>query len=395
MINRKLKSSIKSEENKKIIEIKLKGGKMKKNQKRMIRKKAFTFFLVLGMCFLFVDSLSAVVDPERPEWRAEDNVTFLNSLLAGVLGRGPTPQERDFYMNRDLGSKKGRASAFWHLVNTNEYKNLFGEPLGEYHVRWKGRRQETTDRGVVTCRCYFYTKDPWLTGGQIAIYQYVNVIVYSRGYNSGVARAVTRMYANYDRGVCPHFDCGLNRGDVREIFGEIEDLGGNHNNNNINLVIDNNFVNFSSGNAWGTGQYSKNGIWWNSRGARSRYSIVNLGNNRPPGSKASTALYLQNSSRAAPHVYGTTCQRIDVQRGKQYTISFWLSAKNVASDGALYIVVDPQWTIRPINIKGGSYGWTKFSGSFTASANYIDLRIIFANTGEVWMTEIEMIEATR
>ena len=360
---------------------------MSENKTRKKMKKLFilAFSIILGIGFLFVDTALAVANPEVIQWRVQQNAVFLNSLFQGVLGRNPSQNEFNFYINRNLSKNMGRGEAFWSLIGQPEYKTLFGTGQGPYQIRWK-HKQRDTDRGRVWCRCYFFTKDPSLTGGQTAVMQYIGVRTPWSSYSYSVARAVTRMYAVYDSDVCPYLECGLNRNDLAGLSAGNSGSPGQNN----NLVRDTNFANFNSGQAWGTGLYSQNGIWWNSNNARSRYSIVNLNQSRPPGSNAVTALYLQNSSGSAPHVYGTTCQRINVQRGRRYTISFWATARNLASNGTVYIVVDPQWRVRPINMKGGSFGWTKFSGSFTASSNYIDLRIIIANTGEVWITEMTM-----
>jgi len=41
----------------------------------------------------------------------------------------------------------------------------------------------------------------------------------------------------------------------------------------------------------------------------------------------------------------------------------------------------------------GTYGWTFFSGTFTAPDNFVDLRIIFEDRGEVWITEMTLTDS--
>jgi hypothetical protein len=223
--------------------------------------------------------------------------------------------------------------------------------------------------------------------------QYLGVRTPWGNYSFSVARAVTRMYAHYDREVCPHYDCGWGRGDSALFDPADRNSSGGGGGGGRNYARDPHFAQFTSGNAWGTGLYSNFGIWWNSRNADSRATVVNLGGNRPPNSSASTALYLVNNSGRTPHVFGSTSQRITVRKGARYTVSFWGAARNLASRGAVNIAVDPQWNIRPISMDAGSYGWTFFSGTFTAPDNYVDLRIIFEDRGEVWITEMTLTDA--
>ncbi|OGP54723.1 MAG: hypothetical protein A2Y65_11320 [Deltaproteobacteria bacterium RBG_13_52_11] len=164
----------------------------------------------------------------------------------------------------------------------------------------------------------------------------------------------------------------------------------------VNLVQQGNFSGFGRrGGPWGTGLYSNNGIWWNSKGARSSARVVNLNTSDPLYTKGiKTALHIENRSSRGAHVYGTTSQRIRVTPGRLYRISLWAAAKGLNSNGGVNITVDPQWRIRPIHLKGGSYNWTKYSGTFTAdNSGYIDLRIISEDRGAVFLTGLEMQRA--
>jgi hypothetical protein len=158
-----------------------------------------------------------------------------------------------------------------------------------------------------------------------------------------------------------------------------------------NLVQDSNFARFGQyGGPWGKGQYGEKGIWWNSYHANSTAKTIYLKNDdtlfRSYGVR--TALYISNRSPAAPHVYGTTVQKIITRPGR-YTLTVWASARNL-SNGAIYFVVDKPWNVRPVTLRGGNYGWTQFRGSFTTNTGEIQLRIISANTGEAWLTGISI-----
>ena len=62
------------------------------------------FLALLAMAAFLLSPLpaEAVADPEIIQWRAYQNADFLNSLFMGVLGRGPSPDEFNFYITRDL-----------------------------------------------------------------------------------------------------------------------------------------------------------------------------------------------------------------------------------------------------------------------------------------------------
>ena len=133
------------------------------NQLRFTGFVPFLALLAMAAFLLSPLPVEAVADPEIIQWRAYQNADFLNSLFMGVLGRGPSPDEFNFYITRDLSRNMGRGEAFWSLVASQEYANRFGSAQGPYQVRWKHRETET-DMGMRWCRCYFFTKDPALSG---------------------------------------------------------------------------------------------------------------------------------------------------------------------------------------------------------------------------------------
>ena len=92
--------------------------------KKQPRFSGTVLFLALLAAAIFLLSpvpVEAVADPEIIQWRAYQNADFLNSLFMGVLGRGPSPDEFNFYITRDLSRNMGRGEAFWSLVASQEY----------------------------------------------------------------------------------------------------------------------------------------------------------------------------------------------------------------------------------------------------------------------------------
>jgi hypothetical protein len=161
-----------------------------------------------------------------------------------------------------------------------------------------------------------------------------------------------------------------------------------------NLVQDSNFERFGQNSGpWGRGQYGEKGIWWNSYHANTTARTIYLQANDMLFTRYGirTALYITNRSPAAPHVYGTTVQKIMTRPGR-YNITLWASARNL-SNGGLYIVVDKPWRVRPITLRGGNYGWTQYTGSFTTDTGEIQLRIISANIGEAWLSGVTVTPA--
>lgn len=166
-----------------------------------------------------------------------------------------------------------------------------------------------------------------------------------------------------------------------------------------NFVLDGNFADFGKpGGPWGTGAYSNYGIWWNSKNAKSKAKKILLKPENFLYMKygIQTALYMSNTSPTAPHVFGTTAQKIKVTPNQKYTLNLWALSKNLKRTGAVNILVDPTWAKRLIYIKGGNTKWTQYSATFNAGdANYLDLRILFEDVGQVWMTGLSIYEANQ
>ncbi len=163
------------------------------------------------------------------------------------------------------------------------------------------------------------------------------------------------------------------------------------------LVKSGNFSDFGSQTgSWGKGQYSQYGIWWNSRQARSSAQVVTLKQDDPMYTQhgIQTALLITNQSPRGPHVYGTTVQQIRANPGQTYKITIWAASENTPNDSAVSIAIEPTWAKRPIVIKGGSYGWTKYEGKFqTDASGVIELRILTEDVCKIWLTGLGIAPA--
>ncbi len=141
---------------------------------------------------------------------------------------------------------------------------------------------------------------------------------------------------------------------------------------------------------WGTGHYESGnfnfGIWWNSAGCRS-YAKLD-GAERHSGS---ASLRLTNFSPTASNVFGTTSQRIrGISPNTLYEVSVWARAENL-SPGAVQLVMDAGWHLRPLALPGGTYGWKRFTARFNSQdLAFIDLRILMLNTGTVWLDDLSL-----
>ena len=135
---------------------------------------------------------------------------------------------------------------------------------------------------------------------------------------------------------------------------------------------------------WGTGQYSAGRpIWWNSSNCASRAEI-----DETTAMEGLVSLHIVNASPRAAQVYGTTAQEIRIEPNQPYRISVWVQGLNLASAGAVTIVVDDAWQVRPISLPGGTYAWTRISGVFSLPADHANIRILAEDAGEAWLDDI-------
>jgi len=150
---------------------------------------------------------------------------------------------------------------------------------------------------------------------------------------------------------------------------------------------------FESGLArpWGTGQYSEgHPIWWNSGNCRSSAEA-----DRSIRKNGAASLHIVNQSARAPDVFGSTQQPVSIIPNNQYRITLWARSRRLASNGAVEIVVDREWKVRPIHLPQGSYDWTRFSGLFSLPEKTAQLRILSQDRGEAWIDDIEIEVADR
>lgn len=143
---------------------------------------------------------------------------------------------------------------------------------------------------------------------------------------------------------------------------------------------------FESGLAapWGTGQYSNGrSLWWNSSNCRSRVEL-----DETDAMHGLVSLHIINESTRAPNVYGTTAQLIPIVPNQPYRITLWAQGLKLASRGAVTIVVDDAWAVRPIALPAGTYSWTRLSGTFSLPADHASIRILSEDAGEAWLDDI-------
>ncbi len=139
--------------------------------------------------------------------------------------------------------------------------------------------------------------------------------------------------------------------------------------------------------AWGTGPHSSYGsTWWNSGGCKSTAGVDET--SRKSGL---LSLYINNPSPRSPNVYGTMAQRVATNEKQIYRLTLWAKANGLASGGAVSIIVDQAWKVRPIQLPAGTFSWKKFQAILSASNQYVDIRILSEDKGEVWIDDISMV----
>ena len=120
---------------------------------------------------------------------------------------------------------------------------------------------------------------------------------------------------------------------------------------------------------WGTGLYSRKGLAWVSGRAQCTMTPVAAGGDSEwqlSPERTRTALRISNSTPAAPHVYGTTSQRVRIDDPQGfYWVSLWAQAGDL-SPGAVFVTVDAAWGVRPVVLTPGTYGWRRFTGLIDA-----------------------------
>lgn len=137
---------------------------------------------------------------------------------------------------------------------------------------------------------------------------------------------------------------------------------------------------------WGKGQYAAgHSVWWNTQGCASRADI-----DEAASVEGLVSLHIINPSTRAPQVYGTTVQQIPIKANHPYRISVWAQGLNLASKGAVTIIVDDAWRVRPIVLPAGNFAWTRLSATFSLPADHASIRILSEDKGEAWLDDLEI-----
>ena len=139
---------------------------------------------------------------------------------------------------------------------------------------------------------------------------------------------------------------------------------------------------------WGTGQsFDHSAPWWNSGGCGSLadpdWRVRRNGN---------YSLRINNPTPKAPEAFGTTQQPLRFEKGHRYRIEVWALGRNLASKGAVSLVVDKDWKLRPIELPAGRYDWTPLRGEFTWPGGEGQCRILTADEGQAWLDDITIVD---
>lgn len=138
---------------------------------------------------------------------------------------------------------------------------------------------------------------------------------------------------------------------------------------------------------WGTGLYSEGRAgWWNSNGCGSTVEI-----DESAAMEGATALHIMNPSSRSAQVYGTIAQRIRIEPKRPYRITVWARGLDLATAGAVSVVIDDAWKVRPIALPAGSFAWTRLSGTFSLDTDHADIRILTEDAGEAWLDDVQVV----
>ena len=100
-----------------------------------------------------------------------------------------------------------------------------------------------------------------------------------------------------------------------------------------------------------------------------------------------TCLMINNVTPRGPDMFGTTAQVIQASPNQTYTIAVWAASNETPNDDAVSIAVDYNWSERAITIRGGTYDWTQYSGTFSTDASgVIYLRILTEDRCQIFLT---------
>jgi len=135
---------------------------------------------------------------------------------------------------------------------------------------------------------------------------------------------------------------------------------------------------------WGTGQFAAGRTtWWTSGSCDSTATI-----DRKWKHGGSASLHIVNRSARGAGVYGTTQRPFAIEPGRRYRIVVWARAEGLASTGAVSLVVDSKWSVRPIHLPKGTFNWAPLTGVFSLPESTAQLRILSEDRGEAWLDDI-------
>ncbi len=138
---------------------------------------------------------------------------------------------------------------------------------------------------------------------------------------------------------------------------------------------------------WGIDAQGKGkDLWWNNGNCLSAAEVDETVRKRGEAS-----LHIVNFSPRAPHVYGTVAQRIPIRKHQLYRVTLWAKANQLASRGAVVIIVDRAWKVRPILLPPGTYSWRMLDGVFSLPEETAELRILSEDGGEAWIDDIRVV----
>ena len=127
-------------------------------------------------------------------------------------------------------------------------------------------------------------------------------------------------------------------------------------------------------------------FWWNSSNCLSAAEL-----DETVRKDGEVSLHIANLSRRAPQVYGTVAQRIPIKKHQLYRITLWAKGNQLASRGAMVIIVDRAWKVRPILLPAGTYAWRMLEGVFSLPEETAEIRILSEDVGEAWIDDIRVV----
>ena len=139
---------------------------------------------------------------------------------------------------------------------------------------------------------------------------------------------------------------------------------------------------------WGRFEADTETATWSNIG-RSRTAVECTSTNTKSGRRC---LAIRIDSPPDAESYGVMTQDLPVTAGQQYEISFWARANDLELGASRVGKIDP--TERPgdgcVTLRPGTYDWTLYKVTVTASENSLPLSIWCQGSGEVYLDDIQI-----